>query len=754
MGRCLRGIMEDLQVSLIQYYSRHRPTSKPDRERKPPFQSEGVWEDLQHSLQIEERQLDEQTLRRIRDVLNWLRPTNVNVDQAALVEARADYPGTGEWLLENPLFREWFDPRHPSIPSLLWINGIPGAGKTVLASLVIQKAQELNPAPAVLYFYCKNDNQERGNFVSLGRSLLAQLLQHDNGLLASFYQESCRSVDAVLSSQNLIEELLYLAFRECKSAYIILDGLDDCPREERRKITKWFRDLVEYAPSYESGKLRCLFISQDDGTARKDYYGLESIKIRPEDSQDDIQEYCRIEAGKLRETYPDIPVDKFNWIAKTVADSVGARLIWSNLSSYRTMESLEEELEPHVFPKKIYDAYRHIMVRINEQDLNHIKIHASRLLGWLVCAKRPLKWHEIQVMHSIRLENGNVDLERRKFGKSPKDILDSLVETHADGSLEFVNSSVKSFLIEEGHVVCSREELFLANLCIGYLSLPIFRDPPTMEGIMSGDYGFMDYAVIFWLEHVEAGASLQNDKDDESMEVLAESLEIFIEMHWDSPTNASPLAKRHSNKLQYFRDRPFYDQLEQAAASTRKQLRNHDNMSEIEDVLGLASIVSDVRKALEKVASDTSIDKQTLQKMYGANLFKCPRFSCQFFTIGFSSAGERDKHASKHERPFRCSDENCVGYTAGFSSRTQCEKHLREKHLLVAFQDEEWLTGEEVENSIMDNHIAAGKSQVRQSAANLDDNLDGEGVTNTTLTESESEVEPQHRPRLKRPRLT
>lgn len=91
-------------------------------------QVEEVRESIRHSLQVEARHLDEQTLRQIGVVRNWLRPTNVHDDQAALVEARAQYPATGQWLLENTLFKEWFDPRFPTIPPLLWINGIPGAG--------------------------------------------------------------------------------------------------------------------------------------------------------------------------------------------------------------------------------------------------------------------------------------------------------------------------------------------------------------------------------------------------------------------------------------------------------------------------------------------------------------------------------------------------------------------------------------------------------------------------------------------------
>ncbi|KAK6829654.1 hypothetical protein PG987_010238 [Apiospora arundinis] len=711
-----------------------------------PSQIEEVRENLQHSLQIDERQLDEQILRRTRHVLDWLRPTNVSVDQAALVEARADYPGTGQWLLENALFKEWFDPKFPTIPPLLWINGKPGAGKTMLASLVVQKAQELEPAPAVLYFYCKHENKERDNFVSLGRSLLAQLLHHDNGLLPNFYQESCRSVDTILTSPNSIKDLLTLAFGNCKSAYIILDGLDECPRQERQIITKWFRELVDNLPSDEPERLRCLFISQDDGFARKDFDGVDHrIKIKPEDSQNDIGEYCRVQAGKLLQDHPSLPEERVNWIANT--------------------PDWRKNLRRMSFPEGINDAYRRIMIRIGEQASEPAEKDAFRLLGWLVCAKRPLKWHEIQGMNSINLDERRVNFERQHFIKSPKDLLASMVETRADGSIEFVHLTAKLFLIDEGHVVPSREQINMASLCIDYLNLPTFIDPPTVEGVLNGDYGFMDYAVLFWVRHLEAGATLKTDDDDELMGQLAESLGIFIEQHWNSPTNALLLAKRHSDKLQYFSNQPFYGRLEKVVASTRRQLKHFGNLSEREIALNLASMVRGVRKVMERAVSDElePSNQKILREIYGTNLFKCPRFSCQFFTTGFASAIERDEHISKHERPFRCSDEKCFGHTFGFSSETQREKHMRENHLESRVRDEEFPTEEEVERSIRDGQTAAaGNSQPLEAPADQNETTGDAAVAAAAATaatvqpesEFESEPEPQHRPRQKRPRQT
>ncbi|ETS77389.1 hypothetical protein PFICI_11263 [Pestalotiopsis fici W106-1] len=748
-----------------------------------PSQVEEIQENIQRSRQAQEIEFDEQNERRLGEVHNWLRPADVDVDHATFLKVRADYPGTGKWLLENESFKDWFHPQYAPVPPLLWLSGIPGAGKTMLASLVVQKASELKPAPTVLYFYCKHENPERDNFVALGRSLLAQFLHHNNELLPSFYQKFCRSGQVVLSSPILVEELLTLAFGNCKSAYIILDGLDECPRDQRKYITKWFRKLIEDLPSKEADRLRCLFVSQDDGPARKDFDDLASIKIADEDTQHDIEEYCRVQARKLLENNPSLPGEKVDWIAMTVSKSVKGRLphhscsfffihsltrhqglfllaslIWTNLSNHTSIERLEKELEPNVFPKQINDAYRRIMVRINEQAVPEAREDSLRLLRWLVCAKRPLKWHEIQVMNSVNRDERRIAFERQSFIKHPKDLLASLVEKRSDGSLDFCHLSVKFFLLEEeGYVEPSSEELNLAILCIDYLNLPAFILPPTKEGVLNGDYGFMDYAALFWLRHMEVGIALKDGEKEEVMEDLSESLEILIDRHWNSPTIQLTLAKRHSDKLQHFRELPFYDQLEQAVASTKQQLKKFGNTKMEENALNLARMVCDVRRILESTINDDSqhIDRTFIEERYGTNIYKCPRFSCQFFTVGFISAAERDKHISKHERPFRCTDETCVGYTFGFSTTVEREKHMRENHSEGTVQDEEFPTEQDVYRSILDQQNAAERRK-SPDPPNRDDGT-GDATTAASeeaLSEAESEVEPQYQPRLKRPRQT
>jgi hypothetical protein len=88
--------------------------------------------EFQEARAEEERRYDKEVnnedLRRHREVYTWLKPTNMDNDQDNLRKLRAQYPRTGQWLMKNGVFKKWLDPKFPTLPTLLWLNGQPGAG--------------------------------------------------------------------------------------------------------------------------------------------------------------------------------------------------------------------------------------------------------------------------------------------------------------------------------------------------------------------------------------------------------------------------------------------------------------------------------------------------------------------------------------------------------------------------------------------------------------------------------------------------
>jgi hypothetical protein len=83
-------------------------------------------------------------------IFRWLSPPNPSTNlQKGLKLRQAD---TGLWFLESEQYAEW----KASPSSFIWLHGIPGCGKTILSSIVIEDVLQHcmdNPGKAAAYFY-------------------------------------------------------------------------------------------------------------------------------------------------------------------------------------------------------------------------------------------------------------------------------------------------------------------------------------------------------------------------------------------------------------------------------------------------------------------------------------------------------------------------------------------------------------------------------------------------------------------------
>lgn len=57
-------------------------------------------------------------------------------------------------------------------------------------------------------------------------------------------------------------------------------------------MASWFQQLIAGLPKNDYAAIRCLFISQEDGYARKDLSMLSTIKITHTDNYADIKRFC------------------------------------------------------------------------------------------------------------------------------------------------------------------------------------------------------------------------------------------------------------------------------------------------------------------------------------------------------------------------------------------------------------------------------------------------------------------------------
>jgi len=73
-------------------------------------------------------------------------------------------------------------------------------------------------------------------------------------------------------------------------------------------------------------------------------------------------------------------------------------------------------------------------------------------------------------------------------------------------------------------------------------------------------------------------------------------------------------------------------------------------------------------------------NKESLQKIYGTNIFKCPRIDCKGFFEGFLERDECQQHQKRHDRQFYCTFEGCVAAKSGFTSSRELERHFERLH--------------------------------------------------------------------------
>lgn len=127
--------------------------------------------------------------------------------------------------------------------SFLWLHGIPGCGKTILSSAILQNVLqhcEGDPGRVVAYFFFDFNDIQKQSAELMVRSVICQLSQQCVTIPASLDTlfSSCDDGKRQPSLHALLEALQHI-MREFPCVYIIFDALDECSgRTELMDILK------------------------------------------------------------------------------------------------------------------------------------------------------------------------------------------------------------------------------------------------------------------------------------------------------------------------------------------------------------------------------------------------------------------------------------------------------------------------------------------------------------------------------------
>ena len=102
--------------------------------------------------------------------------------------------------------------------------------------MLIEESQKL-PNVHLVFFYCRYNDPRRNSFVAIVRSLVLQLLHQDESLLPYLFEVASSSGESILSAPSIAKELLEIAVRAFDQVYIIVDGIDECEKAEKKLIS-------------------------------------------------------------------------------------------------------------------------------------------------------------------------------------------------------------------------------------------------------------------------------------------------------------------------------------------------------------------------------------------------------------------------------------------------------------------------------------------------------------------------------------
>ena len=165
---------------------------------------------------------------------------------------------TGIWFLKSQMFSNW----KISPGSLLWLYGIPGCGKSVLSSTIIEAINSHSSSEsdwAVLYFFFDFNDEKKQQTDKMVQSLTVQLSSQNISVpqsLLSLYK-SCANGERQPAYHSLVNTL-HEMLAGFNRTYIVLDALDECE--------KWpfLLSLIEKLASWRDLNLHILVTSRKE----------------------------------------------------------------------------------------------------------------------------------------------------------------------------------------------------------------------------------------------------------------------------------------------------------------------------------------------------------------------------------------------------------------------------------------------------------------------------------------------------------
>ncbi|KIV86312.1 hypothetical protein PV11_01930 [Exophiala sideris] len=464
----------------------------------------------------------------VKDIANWLAA-------GVYTEHQGDFfskvhPGTGKWIFTDPVYRKWLD---GGLNRLL-LSGIPGAGKTILASNIIHDLQNRftqRDASAVAFFYSSFKRHADQSSLSITSSLVRQLFlqgsknSHD---VLNLYEELNKDEPPARLNQKEISASLESLLLGFSRVIFIFDALDECQGPNGPGDKPW-EDVLTLLYRLQD-KLNSKVVVQILATSRPipeaDRYFQVLERCRVQATDDDLATFCDAMISNIR------CIAKKTELHPQIRDAICASAQGMFLLAKLHCDALMAKTKPKDVPESLKKfreggnalerAYEDTMQRIKSQPAEHKEL-ARRVLTCITFCARPLTVAEVQ--HALAIDENTTELDAEYDLDDPELMISScagLVTVDAQSNvMRLVHYTTQMFLqsLSEGFLLDPHG--FIASCCLNYLHLDAFTDGhPYVENdgrcdnselkekhralreIRNLEYPFLRYSAEYWSHHL------------------------------------------------------------------------------------------------------------------------------------------------------------------------------------------------------------------------------------------------------------
>ena len=271
----------------------------------------------------------------------------------------------------------------------MWVYGIPGAGKSILAAATISEALQLSDENnAIAYFYCDYKEAATQDPMHILGSLAEQIArqsEHSFERLAKFAKKQC-STDRLqtfsCSNQNFCELIMEMS-NDFRNVIIVVDGMDECGDNIRTVM-----ELLTWLGT-SSSSIKVLLSSRDIVDIRDFLDDYEQVSIAA--TSVDLRLYvgaeieARITKKSRKRLYITDPNLKGEIMDKLINGAKGMfRWVAVQLDYICDMGS-DEEIRSALdsLPPDLFSSYKRLLLDINKKPLQS-QLLAQRALKWIV----------------------------------------------------------------------------------------------------------------------------------------------------------------------------------------------------------------------------------------------------------------------------------------------------------------------------------------------------------------------------------